>query len=166
MLFEGNKALFQMARQSGVAVSLDLNWDPHWGHAGADEIRTRKQALRDVLPLVSLAHGNARELMEFADAPDLETALKRVVGWGAEAVVMHLGDEGAGHFHRGEFVIESPVLAQAHVNTTGTGDVLSVCMMLLHHRAESPIRERLREANAVVSQFIEGKRQLIPALAN
>ena len=101
MLFEGNKALFQIARQSGAAVSLDLNWDPHWGHAAADEIRTRKQAVRDVLPWVSLAHGNARELMEFADAPDLETALKRVVDWGAEAVVVHLGDKGAGHFHRG-----------------------------------------------------------------
>ena len=166
MLFEGNKALFQIARQSGAAVSLDLNWDPHWSHATADEIRTRKQAVRDLLPWVNLAHGNARELMEFADAPDLETALKRVVDWGAEAVVVHLGDKGAGWFHRDEFVIEPAVSAQAHVNTTGTGDVLSVCMMLLHHRAELPIRERLRLANAIVSQFIEGKRQLIPALAD
>lgn len=166
MLFEGNKQLFQAARQSGAAVSLDLNWDPHWGRAGADEIRARKQAVRDLLPSVSLAHGNARELMEFADAPDLETALKRVVDWGAEAVVVHLGDKGAGHFHRDEFVIEPPVPAQARVNTTGTGDVLSVCMMLLHHCAGTTTRERLRLANGIVSQFIEGQRQLIPALAD
>jgi sugar/nucleoside kinase (ribokinase family) len=166
MLFEGNKALLQTVRQSGVAVSVDLNWDPHWGRAGADEIRARKQAVREVLPWVSLAHGNTRELMEFADALDLETALKRIVDWGAEAVVVHLGDKGAGHFHRNEFVIEPPVPTQARVNTTGTGDVLSVCMMLLHHRAELPMRERLRLANGIVSQFIEGKRQLIPALAD
>lgn len=166
MLFEGNKQLFQTARQSGAAVSIDLNWDPHWGRAGADEIRARKQAVRDVLSWVSLAHGNARELIEFADAPNLETALKRVVDWGAEAVVVHLGEKGAGYFHRDEFMIEPPVPAQSHSNMTGTGDVLSVCMILLHHRANMAMRERLRLANGIVSQFIEGKRRLIAALAD
>ncbi len=166
MLFEGNKRLFEIARQSGAAVSLDLNWDPQWGRAAADEVLARKQAVREVLPWVSLAHGNARELIEFAGAPDLETALKRVVDWGAEAIVVHLGDKGAGYFHRSEFVIEPAVPAQAHVNTTGTGDVLSVCMMLLHHRADVAIRGRLHLANGIVSQFIDGTRQLIPALAD
>ena len=166
MLFEGNKQLFQSARQSNVAVSLDLNWDPHWGRAGADEIRARKQAVRDVLPWVNLAHGNARELMEFADAPDLDTALQRVVDWGAEAVVVHLGDKGAGFFQHGEFMIEPPLPAQTHINATGTGDVLSVCTMLLHHHTTTPVRERLRLANGIVSQFIEGKRHMIPALAD
>lgn len=166
MLFEGNKHLLPAARRANVAVSLDLNWDPHWGRAPAVEIHARKQAVRDVLPWVNLAHGNARELMEFADAPDLETALKRVLDWGAEAVVVHLGDKGAGWFQRDEFFIEPPIPAQTHVNTTGTGDVLSVCMMLLHHRTDLPIRDRLRLANGIVSQFIEGKRQLIPALAD
>ena len=166
MLFEGNKQLLQSARQSNLAVSLDINWDPHWGHAAAAEIRARKQAVRDVLPWVNLAHGNARELMEFADASDLDTALKRVTDWGAEAVIVHLGDKGAGWFQRGEFLIEPPVPAQTHVNATGTGDVLSVCMMLLHHRTELPMRDRLRLANGIVSQFIEGKRQMIPALTD
>ena len=165
MLYEGNKPLFQAARQAGVAVSLDLNWDPHWGRAQAEEIRARKQAVRDVLPWVNLAHGNARELMEFAGAADLATALQRVVDWGAEAVIVHLGAEGAGCFQRGEFIIEPPVPAQIHVNTTGTGDVLSVCTMLLHHHTGVPMRERLRLANAIVSQFVEGKRQMIPTLA-
>ena len=166
MLYAGNKQLFRAARQAGVAVSLDLNWDPYWGRATADEIRARKHAVRDVLPWVNLAHGNTRELMEFADASDLPTALQRIVDWGAEAVIVHLGAEGAGCFQNGEFLIEPPVPAQTHVNITGTGDVLSVCTMLLHHRAAVPIRERLRLANAIVSQFIEGKRQMIPALAD
>jgi hypothetical protein len=38
--------------------------------------------------------------------------------------------------------------------------------MLLHHRTEMAISERLRTANAVVAQFIEGKRSLIPVLAD
>jgi 2-dehydro-3-deoxygluconokinase len=166
MLFGGNKQLFQAARRSGVAVSLDLNWDPHWGRAGADEVLARKQAVRDALPWVNLAHGNARELAEFADAPDLETALRRIAGWGAEAVVVHLGDRGAGWFGPEGLVIEPPVPAGSRLHTAGTGDVLSVCMMLLHHRADAGVRERLRLSNRIVSQFIEGKRVLIPPLAD
>jgi sugar/nucleoside kinase (ribokinase family) len=166
MLHEGNRLLFQAARQANVAVSLDLNWDPHWGHDTAEKIRARKQAVRDTLPWVNLAHGNARELMEFVDAPNLDTALRRIVDWGAEAVIVHLGAEGAGWFHGGEWLVEPPVSAQKQVNATGTGDVLSVCTMLLHHLTDIPMAERLRLANGIVSQFIEGKRQLIPALAD
>ena len=52
------------------------------------------------------------------------------------------------------------------VNTTGTGDVLSVCMMLLHRHDTIPVQEKLRLANTIVSEFIEGKRHLIPALVD
>jgi len=112
-----------------------------------------------------LAHGNVRELMEIADASDLETALKALTGWGAEAVVVHMGAKGAGYWHQGELVVEPPAPVTSQVNTTGTGDVLSVCMMLLHHRANLAIAERLRRANALVAEFMEGQRALIPALS-
>lgn len=164
MLFEGNRLLFEAARQAGLQVSLDLNWDPQWGRASAAQIKARKQAVRDVLPLVNLAHGNVRELMEFSDAPDLDTALERLIGWGAGAVVVHLGAKGAGYHSHGELIIEPPAPIQKHLNTTGTGDVLSVCMMLLHHRADIAISERLRLANTIVADFIEGRRTLIPPL--
>ncbi|HRI16398.1 MAG TPA: carbohydrate kinase family protein, partial [Verrucomicrobiota bacterium] len=166
MLFEGNKRLFQAAQKAGLATSLDLNWDPHWGRASADEIRARKQAVREVLPWVNLAHGNARELMEFADAPDLETALQRVIDWGAQAIVVHLGDRGAGWFDRNGLIVAPPVPAKTRVNATGTGDVLSVCMMLLHHETGVEKLDCLHLANTIVSEFIEGRRQLIPALAD
>ena len=164
MLFEGNRSLFEEARRRNLDVSIDLNWDPCWGRAAADAVRARKEAVRAVLPCVTLAHGNVRELTEFADAPDLDTALKRITDWGAEAVVAHLGAKGAGWYRRGEWVTVPPAPAGARVNTTGTGDVLSVCLMLLHRRAEIAVPERLRRANAIVSEFIEGKRRLIPAL--
>ena len=164
MLFEGNRLLFEAARQAGVPVSLDLNWDPQWGRASAAQIKARKQAVRDVLPLVNLAHGNVRELMEFADAPDLDTALQRLTGWGVAAVVAHLGAKGAAAISNGELIIEPPAPLQKHLHTTGTGDVLSVCMILLHHRADIAIRERLRLANTIVADFMEGRRTLIPPL--
>lgn len=165
MLFGGNRLLFEAARRTNVTVSLDLNWDPQWGRASTDKIQARKQAVRDVLPLVHLAHGNVRELTEFAEASDLETALKRLAEWGVDAVVVHLGEQGAGWYFEGKLTIEPPAPVTSRTNSAGTGDVLSVCMMLLHHRTDLDIAERLRAANAIVAQFIEGRRMMIPSLA-
>jgi sugar/nucleoside kinase (ribokinase family) len=166
MLKDGNQRLFQTARQAGMDVSIDLNWDPHWGHAGADEIRSRKQMVRAALPWVNLVHGNARELKGFVETDDLNSALKRLIDWGAEAVVVHLGEKGAGFFHKGSLTTEPPAAVKSPVNTAGTGDVLSVCMMLLYRCASATISERLRLANKVVGQFMEGARQFIPPLAD
>jgi 2-dehydro-3-deoxygluconokinase len=166
MLFGGNRLLFEAARRTGLTVSLDVNWDPQWGRAPADQINSRKGAVREILPLVSLVHGNVRELMEFADAPDLDSALRRLTGWGAAVVIVHHGAQGAGYYENGQLIVEPAAPVQHHVNTTGTGDVLSVCMMLLHHRTEIPVAGRLRLANAVVGEFIEGRRTLIPPLAD
>jgi sugar/nucleoside kinase (ribokinase family) len=166
MLFGGNARLFQAATERGIPASLDLNWDPQWGHATAAQIEARKQAWRDVLPLVSLAHGNVRELMEFTNAPDLDSALCSLTKWGAQAVVVHLGAQGAGYYHDGELLIEPPAPVRSLVNSAGTGDVLSVCLMLLHQRTEFPISECLCAANSIVAQFMEGSRSLIPTLAD
>jgi sugar/nucleoside kinase (ribokinase family) len=162
MLFGGNQRLFQAARALGRAISIDLNWDPRWSVADAEEIRARKAAVRELLPLVDLAHGNARELREFTGAPDLDQALARLADWGIRAVVAHLGAAGAGYYREGKLLVEPPVPAARHLNTTGTGDVLSVCLMLLHGRAEP--RAALRLANRVVSEFIEGRRHFLPSL--
>jgi|ERR1700722_10430057 len=164
MLFGGNEKLFRAARKAGLTISLDLNWDPEWNCASAKSIRKRKQAVRALLPLVDLAHGNASELNEFADSPDLKTTLKRLEKWGVRGVVLHLGKKGAGYFQRGKVVTEPPAPVKRHVNVTGTGDVLSVCMMLLHHHSDVPVADKLRLANKVVAQFIESKRQFIPSL--
>jgi hypothetical protein len=61
-------------------------------------------------------------------------------------------------------IVEPPAPIQKQVHTTGTGDVLSVCMMLLHHRTDIAILERLRLANGIVAEFMEGRRTLIPPL--
>ena len=164
MLFGGNAQLFQAAAARGIPVSLDLNWDPRWGHASESQIEARKQAVRDVLPQVNVAHGNVRELMEFTGAPDLDSALRNLTVWGVKAVVVHLGAQGAGYYQDGELLIEPPAAVRSLVNSTGTGDVLSVCMMLLHQRTEFSISDRLRAANSIVAQFMEGALSLIPTL--
>jgi len=164
MLDGGNLRLFREAHRRGMATSLDLNFDPCWSTGDRERIARRKKLLRETLGMVDLAHGNVRELCEFTGSADLETALRRLTDWGVKAVVVHLGDRGAGFWSDGKLVTEPPSLAKTVVNSTGTGDVLSICMILLHARTDLSVQEKLRHSNEVVRQFMEGKRILIPAI--
>jgi sugar/nucleoside kinase (ribokinase family) len=164
MLEHGNQRLLTEARRRGVATSLDINFDPIWSSGSKREIRHRKNLLQRILPLVDLAHGNVRELREFTDSPDLSGALKKLSHWGVGAVVVHLGKRGAGFFKAGQLIIEPANLARRTLHSTGTGDVLSICMMLLAASEEFSIHRKLRLANRVVREFMEGRRRLIPAL--
>jgi fructokinase len=164
MLEGGNERLFRAARDAGLAVSLDINWDPLWGRASIEKIEARKRAIREILPLVNLAHGNVIELCEFAGVGELQAALGRLTEWGAGAIVVHRGAAGAGYYERGEFTAEGPAPIRRRVHATGTGDVLSVCMMLLHGARAVSIEERLRLSNRIVAEFIQGDRALVPEL--
>jgi sugar/nucleoside kinase (ribokinase family) len=123
----------------------------------------RKQAIRAVLPWVDLVHGNIRELNEFAGCGELDAALRRVVDWGAGAIVVHMGPAGAGYFDGQTLIVEPACPPARQVNTTGTGDVLSVCMMLQHGLA-IPVGDKLRLANRIVSEYIEGARAMAAPL--
>jgi len=163
MLYGGNEQLFREARGLGIAISVDLNWDPKWGCASAEEIARRKEAVRRVLGLVDLAHGNVRELCAFADAADLTSALHKLAGWGVRAVVVHNGAAGAAYFADGRLTSAPAAPVKQKLIATGTGDVLSVCMMLLHHRSDIAAPQKLQIANSIVAEFIEGRRNLIPS---
>ncbi len=164
MLYGGNLRLFRAAREAGMSTSIDLNWDPRWGVSSPDEIERRKRAVREVLPWVDLVHGNVRELTEFAGTVDLAETLGRLTQWGAGAVVVHMGVDGAGYFDGASLIVEPAFAAGKQLNTTGNGDVLSVCMML-QHRAPAPVSDRLRAANRIVAEYIEGQRAFVPELA-
>ena len=162
MLYGGNARLFQKAKGLGLAVSLDLNWDPAWRVASSDEILKRKEAVRQLLPMVDLAHGNIRELCEFASEAELPAALRNLQKWGAGAVVVHMGEHGAGYYENGQLETVPPEPVKIPVHATGSGDVLSACMILTHGRGE--IRDRLQLANHIVAEYMAGLRNLIPVL--
>jgi 2-dehydro-3-deoxygluconokinase len=165
MLAGGNEELFRAARARGLTTSLDLNWDPYWGSAEAAAIAGRKEAVRRILPLVDLVHGNVRELNQFADCSELEATLRQITAWGARAIVIHMGIDGAGYYCRGQLTVSPAIQVEQCMNTAGSGDLLSVCMMLLHGRSEIALSDRLWLANTIVSEFIAGKRCVIPELA-
>ena len=83
---------------------------------------------------------------------------------GVKAAVVHLGARGAGYWVDGKLAIEPPSPARTTVNSTGTGDVLSICMILLHARSDLSVQEKLRCSNQVVREFIEGGRAMIPVI--
>jgi sugar/nucleoside kinase (ribokinase family) len=165
MLEGGNRRLFAEARQRGLATSLDINFDPRWSTGASAEIAHRKHLLQGVLDQVDVAHGNVRELCEFSNSPSLETALKRLSDWGVKAVVVHMGTQGAGYYSGGQLIVEPARLAERVVNSTGTGDLLSMCMILLHARKDLSVQQKLALSNNAVHEFIEGKRTMIPTLA-
>jgi sugar/nucleoside kinase (ribokinase family) len=90
--------------------------------------------------------------------------LLRLTDWGVQSVVVHLGSRGAGFWSDGKLVIEPPSPAHRILNSTGSGDVLSTCMILLHARTDLSVQEKLRHSNEVVREFMEGKKRLIPAI--
>jgi sugar/nucleoside kinase (ribokinase family) len=161
MLEGGNAQLFHIAKEKGMATSLDLNWDPLWGRGSAETILARNRAVRDLLPQVDLVHGNVRELGLFTGTPDLMMTLERLTDWGAGAVVVHMGNQGAGYYQNGQLIVAPCALVERQIHTVGTGDLLSLCMILLHERQEIPPLERLHFANNIVAEYIRGKRELL-----
>lgn len=164
MLESGNARLLEEARRRGIVTSLDINFDPQWRSAESAVVRHRKQLLRDVLPLVDLAHGNVAELCEFTDGDDLESALRALTAWGVRSVVVHLGAQGAGYYQAGQWTEVPPERAESPVHSTGTGDVLSMCMILLQECTEMSVEAKLRKSNRIVRAFMEGRLDLIPLL--
>jgi sugar/nucleoside kinase (ribokinase family) len=164
MLEGGNQRLFCEARRRGLTTSLDINFDPCWSSAAREEIARRKKLLRDSLEWVDIAHGNIRELGEFTDSPDLNSALRRLADYGVKSVVVHMGKEGSGYYTNGQLIQEPSHAASRVVNATGSGDLLSMCMILLHRRDDLTVRQKLSRANAVVREFMEGRRMTIATI--
>ena len=113
---------------------------------------------------MDLVHGNVRELSEFAGCKDLHKALDRILEWGTTAVVVHMGSKGAGFYADGHLFVQPPTTVQQPRAVTGSGDVLSVCMILMRPYADVSVGEKLRLANEIVAEFMEGERTLIPEL--
>jgi hypothetical protein len=75
--------------------------------------------------------------------------------------VLHLGTEGAGYYSGGKLLVEPCLPAPRSVHATGSGDLLSTCMMLLHGRSEIPVAEKLRLANRIVADYIAENREFL-----
>lgn len=84
-------AIFRQARQAGLTISLDTNWDPEeqWG-----------PDLADLLPMVDLFFPNQQEALpivraNFGPAGNVEEAGKQLIAAGVGLAAIKLGEQGA-----------------------------------------------------------------------
>lgn len=163
MLEGGNLRLLRDAQSLGMETSLDVNWDPAWSSGDRDAISWRIESLARVLPHVSFAHGNERELCRFSGEEEAGLAVKWILDRGARAVILHRGARGCAAFTSDGKVVEIPArtVSQA-VCETGTGDVFTAAFLLL---PDLPLRERLAACAEVAARHLEGSMTLLPRLA-
>lgn len=163
MLAEGNYQLLCRARAAGIETYLDINWDPEWSIPGNDaRIQERRRQLTSVLPFVSVAHGNQRELAFFTGRENIQDACRFLVDAGCTTVVIHRGAQGAASYSAAEGWIEVPAApVPVIVNPTGCGDVFCAAHMLLHH-LDTP--QRLNACANIAADHLRGTRILIPRM--
>ncbi len=163
MLGEGNARLLGEARRHGMETSVDINWDPHW-HAGPEDptVRDRIEAASLMLPHVTYAHGNERELCFFAGARALPEAAAWFFQRGVRMLIVHLGPDGSAAMAADGMTIHVPAVPVGQiVCEAGTGDVFTAAFLL---REGMDLRRRLAECNAVAAAHLSGAADLLPRL--
>ncbi len=101
-------------------------------------------------------------LAHLAEEPDRQPCIRQLRQRYGHGVVVTLGEKGV-IADDGQGYCRVPAYPARTVDTTAAGDILSVCMILLHEYPDVPAKLKL--ANTIVSQFIEGQRALIPSFA-
>jgi sugar/nucleoside kinase (ribokinase family) len=104
--------IFQQARDLGLTISLDTNWDPdeEW-HAGLDES----------LPMVDLFLPNEPELLQISGEATIEAAVSRMERVGVKTTVVKQGSKGAAVF-AGKHKLERRVVPVSGGDSVGAGD--------------------------------------------
>lgn len=104
--------IFWRARQLGLTISLDTNWDPEdcWGGE-----------LKESLSLVDIFMPNEREALRIAGASSLDQAISHLHHLGIPLVVVKRGAEGA-LVSDGEKVISQAVEPAIGGDSIGAGD--------------------------------------------
>ena len=159
MLAGGNQRLLQSARSQGMETSLDINWDPMWSGGDAAAIAPRLAAVAGVLPHVTYAHGNEREICRFTGKQEIAAAVRWILDRGAGTVILHRGQKGCAAFTANGEQIEVPARpVKRVVSETGTGDAFTAAFLLL---PQLPLKPRLEICAEVAARHLEGSANLL-----
>lgn len=162
MLSGGNRVALERARSLGMETSIDINWDPAWSLGDSGSVQARLASVAQLMPMVTYAHGNERELCRFTGIHDIAGAAQRILELGAQAVIVHLGPQGSAAYTPNGPAIHVPARAVTRVvNETGTGDVFTAAFLL---RPQLPLAERLAICSEVAARHLDGSLQLLPRL--
>lgn len=146
-LHPGLPDLLRIARDAGATTSLDTNWDPDGGWAGA---------IAPILDGTDLLLPNLAEAKRLSGEQDPEAAA-RALAARVPTVVVKLGAEGAIAIERGrdELVVSAHAPRLEPVDTTGAGDSFNAGFIAARLGGAS-LREALRMAVACGSLATRG----------
>lgn len=103
--------LLSRAKEMGVTISLDTNWDPE---------ETWDSGIQDILPYVDIFLPNEQELMNITGATNVQTALENL-GKTVPIIVVKCGEKGAYAYCQG-VTRHSQALQSEVIDTVGAGD--------------------------------------------
>jgi len=103
--------ILKKAKELGVTVSLDTNWDPE---------ETWDGGIQDILPYVDIFLPNENELMLIAQKDNVEDALRQVGGL-VPTIAVKCGEEGAYAYCKGK-TYKSDAMKVTVADTVGAGD--------------------------------------------
>lgn len=105
--------IFRQARELGLTISLDTNWDPdeEWG-----------SDLVEILPLVDIFFPNEQEALRISKKPDVDQAGDWLVTAGAGLSVIKRGERGASLISRSEKITCQVEPAPPGGDGIGAGD--------------------------------------------
>ncbi|MCL2364078.1 MAG: sugar kinase [Defluviitaleaceae bacterium] len=104
-------ALLKKAKELGVTVSLDTNWDPEENWDGG---------IKEILPYVDVFLPNENELMLITGKDNVEDAL-RYVGQFVPTIAVKCGADGAYAYQKGD-IIKVDAMKITVADTVGAGD--------------------------------------------
>jgi ribokinase len=104
-------ALIRQARENGLTVSLDTNWDPSGTWDGG---------LHEILPMVDLFLPNEQEAMAIAGTGDKAEAIRRLLEK-VPVIAMKRGRHGAS-LHMADVSLDVPAVDVAVMDSVGAGD--------------------------------------------
>jgi sugar/nucleoside kinase (ribokinase family) len=110
-LMPGAASIFRRAKQGGMSISLDTNWDPD----------DRWKMLDELLPLTDVFMPNDQEALRISGKPDLDAAAARFLQQGVKLVTLKAGAKGAA-VYSANGKIEQGVLPVSGGDSIGAGD--------------------------------------------
>lgn len=122
LTLDGVRACFERARKDGITTILDTGWDTAGWPADT------RGAVLDLLSSVDLFLPNEDEALAITRAPDVETALDRLVDACRGTVVVKLGSKGAISRSGGK-ILRVPAKPVANANAVGAGDVYDAALV-------------------------------------
>jgi len=148
-LFAANKKILEFARREcGVPTALDIGWSAYLGW-GEDA----RNSVLSLLPETTFLFVNERELKALTGLSDVKECVRKLLEWGCENVILHLGERGSAWLSK-DLKVHVEAFRVGVRRPTGAGDAFNAGFIFAVLKGKS-LEECLRFANACGAAHIQ-----------